>query len=672
MILSQVISYLLFDLLIILTAGFIAGVICRCFRLPMVIGYLLIGALIGNGGLNILNLGIESESKSVSQSESQSKSKVVSEIKTDYLPEMNSDKSTAINSSETVFKIDMNQSELSKSELSNSELSKSELTKPADDIVDETIVRFATDNHSELESLAESNGTAIRAEHILLENLAHLGANLLLFAIGLHFSPSELAKLWKFFLVGGVIQMFGVIGLVTGFVVLIGGDWKVGLMIGSAISLSSTVLVFKSLEDMGQAASPSGVRAIAILLFQDVAVVPLLVIIGILAALAAGGSGGGDVVSSPLASFLEIGVDPHSQLLSLGTGSVIFIIVVVVTRFIFVHYGVPYIHGLRSVELLVLFTMVLLIGIAWVAFLLGLPGALGALAAGVILSETRLTTQITAVTISLRETFSAIFFVSLGALFDPASLFANPVFTIGAFVGCLCVKTFAAAVAFRVLGLDFVSSLAMGLGLSQLGELSFVLLSNGLSMKLIDRDVYQCVLFVALTSIILTPLFLNFAIRIIPAHVHDPEADESSSDTHFKEQIKRKAVVIGVGPIGSKIAAYLESSGFDVGLVDMNPVNLHPFAQHGFRTIAGNAADIATLRLIDTHNSTLIVVAIPDDLLIFEVIEAARKLNNHCLLVSRCRFKDNRERLMNRGADIVICGETELGNSMIKAVKKLL
>ncbi|MDR2172272.1 MAG: cation:proton antiporter [Planctomycetaceae bacterium] len=617
---TQVISYLLFDLFIILAAGFISGVFCRGFRLPAVIGYLLIGALIGNGGLDILHLGVSSGSEKLVDDE------VISS--TLLMESDNSDNND--HSLESAIK--------------------------GGDIDDEVL----------------SKGVAVEAEHILLDHLAHLGANLLLFAIGLHFSPSELVKLWKYFLVGGVIQMFGVIGFVIFFIVLFGGDWKLGLMLGSAISLSSTVLVFKSLEDMGQAASASGVRAIAILLFQDVAVVPLLVVIGILAALAAGVSGGVDVVPSSLSAFLGLGVDPRSQLLSLGAGSVVFIIIVIFLRFIFVRYGAPYISGLRSVELLVLFTMVLLIGVSWVSFLLGLPGALGALAAGVILSETRLTAQVTAVTISLRETFAAIFFVSLGALFDPSILFDKPFVVLGAFAGCLFVKTFCAAVAFRVLGLDLISSFAMGLGLSQLGELSFVLLSNGLSVGLISRDVYQCVLFVALTSIILTPLFLNFAIRVIPAQIHDADADNAGGDDRFLGQVKRKAVVAGLGPIGGQVAAYLESSGFDVGLIDMNPVNLHPFAQHGFRTIAGNAADEATLKLIDAHNSTLIVVAIPDDLLVFEVIEIARKLNNHCLLISRCRFKDNRERLIKRGADIVICGETELGNSMIKAVKKLL
>ncbi|MDR1925461.1 MAG: cation:proton antiporter [Planctomycetaceae bacterium] len=626
---SQIISYLLFDLFMILIAGFIAGVICRRFRLPMVIGYLLIGAFIGNGALNILQMHVTSE--------------------------VAVDAKLAANAAGELLPVASDPQESNNA----------------------AIAKITGDN-IDLQSEEESNGVAFRAEHIVLDNLAHLGANLMLFAIGLHFSPSELAKLWKFFLVGGLVQMLGVIGMITGFVVLIGGDWKVGLMIGSAVSLSSTVLVFKSLEDMGQATSPSGVRAVAILLFQDVAVVPLLVVIGILAALAAGAVGGGadDVMPSRLASMMGLGVDPQSQLLSLGTGSLIFVAVVFLARFIFVRYGVPYIHGLRSVELLVLFTMVLLIGISLVAFLLGLPGALGALAAGVILSETRLTTQITAVTISLRETFSAIFFVSLGALFDPSGLFVNPAFTILALFGCIFVKTFAAAVALRLLGLDLVSSLAMGLGLSQLGELSFVLLSNGLSVKLIDHNTYQTVLFVALTSIIFTPLFLNFAIRIMPAHLHNTDGGDDYIDQvhgeRFAAHVKRKALVVGVGPIGGQVAAYLESSGFDVGLIDMNPVNLHPFAQHGFRTIAGNAADDATLKRIDAHNSTLIVVAIPDDLLAYEVVEAARKMNGHCLLVSRCRFKDNRERLIKRGADMVICGENELGIAMIKAVKKLL
>ncbi|MDR2441461.1 MAG: cation:proton antiporter [Planctomycetaceae bacterium] len=595
---TSIIHQILFDLLIILCAGFISGTICRRLHLPMVVGYLLIGALIGSGMLGILT----TKSVTVKTTETEQQSPVA--------------------------------------EPSDFRLQK-------DPRWEET--------EQELEHLANEIKVD-EVEHKVLDQFAHLGANLLLFAIGLHFSPSELAKLWRFFLMGGSIQMFGVILPLTLFVPIIGGDWKIGLVLGSAVSLSSTVLVFKSLEDMGQVGSLHGVRAVAILLFQDVAVVPLLVLVGLMAALASGSAEGGGT---------------FSQLVLLGLDSAIFVAFVVITRLLFCKYGVPFLLGLQSVEIIVLFTMFLLLAVSGAAISLQLPGTMGTLAAGVILSETRLTNQITAVTVAMRETFSAIFFVSLGALFDPSILFTTPVLTLGALFGCLAVKTLAAGVAFRVLGLPWVAALGMGLGLSQLGELSFVLLSQGVASGLFNYETYQRILFVALTSIILTPVFLRIALRFAPEH-HAVHGGEDEHSVIFPEDASKKAIVVGLGPIGGRIATFLETTGFEVGLIDMNPVNLHPYAQHGFRTISGNAADENVLRIADVRSVTLVAIAVPDDLFAEEIVEAVRKMNDHCIILSRCRYTSNIAKLEQFGANLVLCGEAELANAAIRALRKLL
>ncbi|MDR0608949.1 MAG: cation:proton antiporter [Planctomycetaceae bacterium] len=600
---TGIIHQILFDLLIILCAGFIAGTICRRCHMPMVVGYLLIGALIGSGMLGIL------KTTSV-------------EVKT---TKTETEQKTQITDTDT--------------ETFDFRLQKDPRLEEAE---------------KELEILANEI-KADEVEHKVLDQFAHLGANLLLFAIGLHFSPSELAKLWRFFLMGGSIQMLGVILPLTLFVSIIGGDWKIGLVLGSAVSLSSTVLVFKSLEDMGQVGSLHGVRAVAILLFQDVAVVPLLVLIGFMAALASGSAENGGT---------------FSQLFSLGLGSAIFVFFVIVVRLMFCKYGVPFLLELRSVEIIVLFTMFLLLAVSTAAVSLQLPGTMGTLAAGVILSETRLTNQITAVTVAMRETFSAIFFVSLGALFDPSILFTTPILTLGALFGCLAVKTLAAGMAFRVLGLSWVAALGMGLGLSQLGELSFVLLSQGVSSGLFDYETYQRILFVALTSIILTPMFLKIALRLTPEHnaVHGGEEDHP---VIFPEDASKKAVVIGLGPIGGQIATFLETIGFEVSLIDRNPVNLHSYAQHGFRTISGNAVDEEVLRIADIRNVTLVAVAVPDDLFAEEIVGAVRKMNDHCVILSRCRYIGNIPKLEQRGANLVFCGESELSNAAVRILRKL-
>ncbi|MDR2755058.1 MAG: cation:proton antiporter [Planctomycetaceae bacterium] len=596
---TSIIHQILFDLLIILCAGFIAGTICRRLHLPMVVGYLLIGALIGSGMLGLLT----TKSVKVKTTETEQKSPITEEP--------------------------------------------SDFRLQKDPRLEET--------EQELEHLTNEIKVD-EVEHKVLDQFAHLGANLLLFAIGLHFSPSELAKLWRFFLMGGSIQMFGVILPLTLFVPLIGGDWKIGLVLGSAVSLSSTVLVFKSLEDMGQVGSLHGVRAVAILLFQDVAVVPLLVLVSLMAALASGSTEGGGT---------------FSQLVLLGFDSVIFVAFVVIVRLVFCKYGVPFLLGLQSVEIIVLFTMFLLLAVSGVAISLQLPGTMGTLAAGVILSETRLTNQITAVTVAMRETFSAIFFVSLGALFDPSILFTTPLLTLGALFGCLAVKTLAAGVAFRVLGLPWVAALGMGLGLSQLGELSFVLLSQGVASGLFNYETYQRILFVALTSIILTPVFLKIALRLTPEH-HAVHGGEDEHNVIFPEDASKKAIVVGLGPIGGRIVTFLETTGFEVGLIDMNPVNLHPYAQHGFRTISGNAADDHVLRIADVRSVTLVAIAVPDDLFAEEIVEAVRKMNDHCIILARCRYTGNIAKLEQLGANLVLCGESELAIAAVRTLRKLL
>ncbi len=561
------IQQILIDLLIILVAGFVSGIACKRLHVPMVVGHLIVGALIGGGILGLL------ESMPVVEG-------------------------------------------------------------AAEEVAPSTLL----------------------LEHKILDLFAHLGANLLLFAIGIQFSPSELGKLWKYFLVGGSIQMFGVVAIVTLFFILIGGSWTVGLTLGSAIALSSTVLVFKSLEDQGQATSIHGVRAVAILLFQDVATVPLLVLIGLLTALSAGASGG---------------VDTTTTIRNLLIASTIFVVFVVMLRYIFCKHGVEFLSKLRSVELMVLFTMILLLCVSTVAVRLGLPAALGALAAGVILSETRITRQITAITVPMRETFSAIFFVSLGALFDPSVLFASPVLTVGALLACIVLKTSVAAVAFRILGLPWLPALGMGLGLSQLGELSFVLLSQGVAGGLFDHDTYQRVLFVALTSIILTPFFLTVALRIMPQNQPTPGYLHNEA-VLYPEDALPKAIVVGLGPIGGRIVTYLEVSGFDVTLIDMNPVNLHAFAQQGFRTISGDATDDEILRLADLRHTNLVVLTVPDDLIGREVLEAVRQSNPDCIVLVRCRYSINIGSLEQLGANMVACEESETGTAVVRMLGKIL
>ncbi|MGL4944219.1 MAG: cation:proton antiporter [Thermoguttaceae bacterium] len=581
------VQLLLYDIFVILTAGFCAGALCRRFAMPMVVGYLIVGAMIGPGVFNLLTP--TPDEKDVQPFLQQS-------VDADSAPPV------------------------------------------------EVMVK-------------EGEGSILYEEGRLIEGLALLGANLLLFSIGIHFSPSELSRVWHFFLCGGTVQMLGVIvpaWLIGSFLL---GDWKSGLLIGAAVSLSSTVLVFKSLEDFGQSMSPHGLRAVAILLFQDVMTVPLLVLIGLLTAIHTGTSNA-EVAEDLMVAF---GV--------LIKEAVLFTLFVVALRYVFVRFGVSMLAQQKSVELLILFTLLLIIGVTSVGLVLNLPSALGALAAGFILSETRLTKSIAAVTIPMRETFAVIFFVSLGALFVPTTLINNPASTMTILLACIFGKTFAAGIAFRVLGLPWIPAFAMGLGLSQLGELSFILLSQGSSA--IGEVLYQQVLFVAMVTMILTPFLLKLALQWSSPHL---VSEGVSHQTHslYPDDDRQYAIVIGLGPVGSRIVSFLEMSGFDVCLIDMNPVNVHAYAQQGFRTVAGNATDPKVLEIAKLSRCSLVIVTVPSDQIAQETVQVVREQNRDCIVVVRCHYTVNANQMESLGANLIVCEESEAGGAIVRGVQRMI
>jgi CPA2 family monovalent cation:H+ antiporter-2 len=304
---------------------------------------------------------------------------------------------------------------------------------------------------------------------------------------------------------------------------------------------------------------------------------------------------------------------------------------------------------------------------------LGLSSALGALATGVILSENRMSHQIAAITIPFRESFAAIFFVSLGALLKFDILFASPLTTLGAMCVLLILKTLAAAVAFKLLRLTWGAAFAMGLGLSQLGELSFILLSVGLGTGMLEEVVYQRMLFIALSSLILTPFFLKIAMRVASRQTSVQPPPQSAAAAEMVDQSTHdQSLIVGLGPIGGRVASFLEISGLDVCLIDMNPVNLHPYAQQGFRTVSGNACDPQILKRASVEQCTLAVVTIPDDLIALQVVGEIRKNNPECVILVRCRYTTSVRKIKQAGANIVISEEAEAGGSIINSLQSIL
>lgn len=537
------VNQLVADLLVVLAAGFLAGAFCKRIGISLLVGYLVIGAVIGKGGLGF-----------VSQ-----------------------------------------------------------------------------ENHE-------------------LEYLASAGALLLLFSVGIEFSLEELSRLSRYLVVGGAVQMVLVTVPLTLVCLAVGMAWRPALLAGAAGALSSTILVFKALAECGQTTQPAGRRAIGILLFQDVALVPMMLLLPLL-------TGGGD--------------QPTLGLFGLLLGkSLLFVVAVVLLRYTIARWVVPILAGLRSLELVVLFTLTVLGGVCWGAFAMGLPPALGALAAGLILSGNRLSKQIDTLILPYRETFAAIFFVTLGTLLRPLVFFEEPLLLAAGLVGMLILKSLAATVALKLVGLSWKAAVGMGIGLAQLGEFSFLLVAQGVGQGLLSLADYNRMLFIGLGTLILTPQLIKLGLRWTDAEQPDHRV-ESAALSRLSKPFQ-KAIVIGIGPIGRQIASRMELFGVDVCLVDLSPINLHPFAQQGFHTVAGDARDPDVLRRADVEQCRLAVVCVPDDETANQTVRSLRELNTTMFVLVRCRFLANIATAMKAGADSVISEEQEASGALLRRCEDVL
>jgi monovalent cation:H+ antiporter-2, CPA2 family len=299
---------------------------------------------------------------------------------------------------------------------------------------------------------------------------------------------------------------------------------------------------------------------------------------------------------------------------------------------------------------------------------LGLPPAMGALAAGVAFSGSRLSTQIDSILLPFRETFAAVFFVTLGALLHPAVFLDEPVLMTLGLVGMILVKWAAGAIALRLVGLNWQSAAGMGLGLAQLGEFSFLLLLEGMEGGVISEQNYDRTLFIALGTLIATPLLLRYGTKFLRSDEQRRPSIELASNGDDGDRV----LIVGAGPIGRDVAAYLETSGWMVSMIDLSPVNLHAFAQHGFETTIGDATERETLRRAGIDRMRLAIVCLPSDEITTQVTTAIRQANPKCAVVARVRYLLNIATARKSGAAEVICEEAEAARAILGSVRRVV
>lgn len=532
------------------------------------------------------------------------------------------------------------------------------------------------------------------ADQALASQLAELGVILLMFGVGLHFALKDLLKV-RFIAVPGAI---GQIAIATAMGWALGEllGWSMGgsLIFGISLSVASTVVLLKALQERRLVDSERGKIAVGWLIVEDLAMVLVLVLIPAAASVA---DGGVSAYSDPLAAVASrlVGID-------LGVGGIIAATLIKVAVFV----GLMLVVGRRLIpailhriahtgsrELFRLGVLAIALGVAFgAAELFGASLALGAFFAGMVLSESELSHRAAQESLPLRDAFSVLFFVSVGMLFDPNIILDQPLTLIATVAIIMVGKTvgaFGIVLAFR---LPVKTALTISASLAQIGEFSFILAEMGVGLGLLPEEGRDLILAGALISIVLNPLAFNLTDRLRP-HLEawlQPKAEPAPADVVAEPTVEpapeakapepqpveddeaeattlsHHLVVIGYGRVGSVVAEDLAGRGTPFLVIEDAEDRVRRLRDRNIETIVGNAAAGDVLALAGLERAEALLVAIPNGYEAGQVIEQARRINPGLFIVARAHSDEEIEHLTRHGASMVIMGEREIALGMLE------
>jgi monovalent cation:H+ antiporter-2, CPA2 family len=495
--------------------------------------------------------------------------------------------------------------------------------------------------------LAGPYGLRLINESRNVETLAQIGVVLLLFTIGLEFSLKNLISLRKSFFIGGSLQV--VLTIIAACLISMknGRSFAESLTIGFVLSLSSTAIVLKRLQEKAEMESPHGRFIVGILIYQDIIVVPMMLLLPFF-------SGEQENLGASIGIFiLKIAI--------LGI-AIAFGIKWVVPRILF------QIAKTRSREVFLLSIIVLCFSVAWFTSSIGLSLALGAFLAGLIISESEYKFQAFGSILPFRDVFSCIFFISIGMLFDWGYFFENPITILLLTFGVIVLKTIVAGIVPGLLGFPLRTMALVGIALGQVGEFSFILLQTGYGMHLITQEMYQTFLGVSILTMIVTPFIMASGNSIATFLLNLPLPEKVklgySSLTFGIDERKKKSrndhlVIIGYGMNGRNLARAAKVAGISYVILEMNPETVKNEKARGEPIFYGDATHDAVLLHLDITHARVVVVAIPDPVATRRVVETLRRLNPIVHIIARTRFFQEMKPLYELGANEVIPEEFE-------------
>lgn len=471
-----------------------------------------------------------------------------------------------------------------------------------------------------------------------VEALAEIGVVLLLFTIGMEFSFTELLRIRRSVLVGGTLQVLLTVTAVAA------GAWVAGIppaqavFLGFLLSLSSTAIVLSLLQGRSEVESPHGRTTLGILIFQDLAIIPMMLLVPILAG--------------------TEGVNGASVPLFLATSAGIIGFVIVSAKWI-VPAALYHVARLRSPEIFLLSILVICLFTAWLTQSAGLSLSLGAFLAGLIISESEYSLDAIGAVIPFKEVFTSFFFVSVGMLLDAGFFLANPVLILIVTAGVIVAKALVAGGVTVAIGHSLRTAILTGFALSQIGEFSFILSSAGLSAGLIDRTLYQVFLAMAVVTMIATPFVFSAAPKVADRamRLDLPERIRRGTirETFPKEpEMDDHIIIVGFGISGKNVARAARAAKIPYVIIETNPETVRQERAKGEPIHYGDATRRAVLGHAGIMTAKVLVVVISDPSATRRIIAAARRANPHLRIIARTRYVGDIDELAGLGADEVI------------------
>jgi len=498
--------------------------------------------------------------------------------------------------------------------------------------------------------------------HTAVATIAELGVALLLFTIGLEFSWRRLRSIGPIALGGGTVQVLLTSVLAAGVCLMLGLGGRAALAFGAMIALSSTACVVRLLVSRAEIDAVYGRNALGILLLQDIAVVPLVLVV---TALGSENSG----------SVSQVGLE-------MGR-AVVVAAVLVGALFLLLNYLVPLLlnteQAARNRDLPILLAIVTGVGTAWVSHTLGLSPVLGAFIAGLLLAESPFATQIRADIASVRTLFVTLFFSSIGMLCNPAWVLEHW----ATVAGVVAVIVFGKSIVIFGVGRLFRCSpghaVATGICLAQVGEFSFVLAEVARQGQLIDSGLFELIVASTIGTLFLTPYLVAAAPHVaravgrLSAWRTQALPWQPEPSTEFTAKMSGHIVIVGFGPAGQCVARALEQDHQAlVVVVELNAKSADVARASGLRTYIGDATSPEVLEHLCVGAAKVVAVTVPDPTAARHIIEGVRSLGPDTSIIARARYHRYRSELALAGAVAVIDEEEQVGVQMASAVQEKL